>query len=280
MATARQLLDTRGDTKLASFSGDRSKFEAWAFLFESYGHLLGWGEQIDMAIKEQAPIEAAALGDVARSLNHDLYYLLASKMQGPAASVVKLVERGNGLEAVRMLYKEYRTGLAEDHSQMLSMILTPDWWKTRDQSAFVDTLLAWDELISQYELATSEKVTDKMKVATILAHSPQMVKDTLHSATREVRGSYATVRQFIWENLLARRVAGPPMDSTAMDVDAVQKGGGGKGEVCAVCGKPGHKPSACWWRPGGGKDPKGKSPGKGKGDGKDKSHKDKSDGKD
>ena len=59
-----------------------------------------------------------------------------------------LVERGSGIEAVRMIYKEYRTGLAEDHAQMLSMVLTPTWWKDpeRQNKCFADMLLLWDEV--------------------------------------------------------------------------------------------------------------------------------------
>ena len=129
---AKQLLDPRSDIKLKEFGGDRSKFEHWAYMFESYVHLLGWGSQIEEAIGCTTKIDPEALGEAAREYNEHPYWLLATKVQGPAASVVKLVKRGNGMEAVRKLYKEYRTGLAEDHSQMLSMILTPTWWATRE----------------------------------------------------------------------------------------------------------------------------------------------------
>ena len=45
---ARQLLDTRADAKLSEFAGVREKFENWAFLFESYAHLFGWGEYVEV----------------------------------------------------------------------------------------------------------------------------------------------------------------------------------------------------------------------------------------
>jgi hypothetical protein len=200
----RQLLDTRNDAKLDNFPGKREGFENWAFMFESYAHLMGWGILVDAAIVEQQPITDVGLSADARAINHDLYFLLASKVRGPAAAVVKLVDRGNGLEATRRLYKEYRTGLAEDHASLLSQILTPTWWRERSAESFTDVLLAWDELTSRYELASGERVTDAMRVATVLAHAPGEVKTLLHTASRDIRRTYSTLRQYIWEGVLSR----------------------------------------------------------------------------
>ena len=49
--TSRQLLDTRSDAKLDAFNGKRQDFETWAFLFESYAHLLGWGAMADTKLR-------------------------------------------------------------------------------------------------------------------------------------------------------------------------------------------------------------------------------------
>eukprot|EP00974_Lingulodinium_polyedra_P077007 7455810-Lingulodinium_polyedra.AAC.1 len=106
MAGARTLqLDTRSDAKLGDFDGKRDKFEQWAFMFESYAHLMGWGPLVDAAIREPDPLLESRLGAGAKAINGDIYYLLATKVKGSACSVVKLVERGNGLEAVRRLYR-------------------------------------------------------------------------------------------------------------------------------------------------------------------------------
>ena len=141
-AAGRQLLDTRDSARLSDFSGDREKFEQWSFMFESYAHLMGWGRFIEAAIREQNPITQERLGADCAAINGDVYYLLAARVKGPACSVVKLVERGNGMEAVRRIYKEYRAGLAEDHASLLSMVLTPTWWKDRESESFTDVLLA------------------------------------------------------------------------------------------------------------------------------------------
>ena len=68
----RQLLDTRSDAKLESFNGKRPEFEAWAFLFESYAHLLGWGAMVDYARVSPDPIVHTSLAEEARNVNGDL----------------------------------------------------------------------------------------------------------------------------------------------------------------------------------------------------------------
>eukprot|EP00959_Pyramimonas_sp_CCMP1952_P230006 4808525-Pyramimonas_sp.AAC.1 len=69
---------------------------------------------------------------------------------------------------------------------MLQQILTPTWWKDREgKERFTEVLIAWDELISRYERATGEQVTQNMKTSTIMAHAPEEVKVMLRSAQRE-----------------------------------------------------------------------------------------------
>ena len=84
--------------------------------------------------------------------------------------------------------------------------------------------LAWDELTSRYELASGERVTDAMRVATVLAHAPEEVKTLLHTASRDIRRTYATLRQYIWEGVLSRvdhrKDGGGPV---SMEVDAIQR---------------------------------------------------------
>ncbi len=223
-AGGRQLLDTRSDAKLDNFNAKRESIENWAFMFESYAHLMGWGVLVDAATVEQQLVTDVGLPADARAINHDLYFLLASKVRGPAAAVVKLMDRGSGLEATRRLYKEYRSGLAENHASLLSQILTPTWWRERSAESFTDVLLAWDELTSRYELASGERVTDAMRVATVLAHAPEEVKTLLHTASRDIRRAYATLRQYIWEGVLSRvdhrKDGNGPV---SMGVDAIQR---------------------------------------------------------
>ena len=70
-------------------------------MFESYAHLLGWGTYVEAAIAERRPFAPERLDEAASLINDHIYFLLVAKVKGPADCVVKLAERGNGLEAVR-----------------------------------------------------------------------------------------------------------------------------------------------------------------------------------
>ena len=82
-ATTRQVLDTQSDVQLKDFNGNRSKFEHWAYMFESYVHLLGWGSQVEEAIRQPTSIDPEKISSSAKECNGDLYWLLATKVQGP-----------------------------------------------------------------------------------------------------------------------------------------------------------------------------------------------------
>ena len=154
-AAAIQLLDHRGIAKVPIFSGRRQDFEEWAFPFESYCSLLGWEAYVTNAVRNPAEIEIVDLLTEPEAVGRSLYHLLVSTVKCTALSVVKLTERGNRLEAIRRLYIEFRPRLNEEHGSMLQMILTPTWWKERDNKAtFTEILITWDERVARYEQAT------------------------------------------------------------------------------------------------------------------------------
>ena len=64
--TRAATLDTRSDAKLGDFDGKRDKFEQWAFMFESYAYLMGWGILVDAAIREPNPIVGAISAETLR----------------------------------------------------------------------------------------------------------------------------------------------------------------------------------------------------------------------
>lgn len=270
-----QLLDQRGIGKCKGFSGKREDFEKFIFPFESYCALLGWESLMIAARDETTEIDNDLLNDDAKAISRSLYHLLVSLCEGMAMNIVKLTERGNGFEALRKLYKEFRPKLAEEAGALLQAILTPTWWKER-KCLFTETLVAWDDLIERYRLATSENITDNMKCSTILAHAPEMVKVILRSAPAEVRRSHLAMRTCIWEAVVGLAASAPSIlagaattgSSNDMDVDAIGKGRG-KDVKCHNCGKSGHYQRDCWFDPtnkGKGKC-SGKSKGKGKGGG-------------
>ena len=133
MAAARpELLDSRVLRKVEVFDGKRENFETWIFTFESYMGLLNWSQYAEAARDAPQPVTMEGLpSDDARALSGSLYYLFVQHVKGQALSVVKLVDRGNGFEALRQLYLEYRSAMPEDHATLQTTILTPTWWKDR-----------------------------------------------------------------------------------------------------------------------------------------------------
>ena len=122
-----ELLDTRGAFKAPAFSGKREDFENWIFRFESYAGMLGWESAVAVVSTLAATLDEELLDEEQRVVSRALYHLLVTVCSGPALSLVKLTRRGQGFEALRRLYREYRTGLHEDHATMLAAILTPTW---------------------------------------------------------------------------------------------------------------------------------------------------------
>ncbi|CAK0790198.1 unnamed protein product, partial [Prorocentrum cordatum] len=267
-AAGVQLLDSRGIGKVPTFSGKREDFEDWIFPFESYCGLLGWTAGLERSRGAEEPLTADDLGEQGVLVGRSLYHLLASTTKGTAQSVVKLCPRGDGFEAMRRLCREYRPRLNEEHGQMLQQTLTPTWWKDREgKGRFTEVLIAWDELISRYERATGEQVTQNMKTSTIMAHAPEEMKVMLRSAQREVRSDITQMRNCIFEAVIGQSgvVSRPPTankGSNDMDVDAISKGKGKDGkDKCQICHKPSHTARDCFWRD------KGKQKGDGKGRG-------------
>ncbi|CAK0827956.1 unnamed protein product [Prorocentrum cordatum] len=267
-AAGVQMLDSRGVGKVPTFSGKREDFEDWIFPFESFCGLLGWTAGLDRSREAEEPLTVDDLGEQGVQVGRSLYHLLASTTKGTAQSIGKLCPRGDGFEAMRRLHKEYRPRLNEEHGQMLQQILTPLWWKDREgKERFTEVLIAWGELISRYERATGEQVTQNMKTSTIMAHAPEEVKVMLRSAQREVRSDVTQMRNCIFEAVIGQSgvVAKPPTanwGSNDMDVDAISKGKGKDGkDKCQICHKPSHAARDCFWRD------KGKQKGDGKGRG-------------
>ncbi|CAK0811260.1 unnamed protein product, partial [Prorocentrum cordatum] len=252
-AAGVQLLDSRGVGKVPTFSGKREDFEDWIFPFESFCGLLGWTAGPDRSREAEEPLTADDLGEQGVRVGRSLYHLLASTTKGTAQSIVKLCPRGDGFEAMRRLYKEYRPRLNEEHGQMLQQILTPLWWKDREgKERFTEVLIAWDELISRYERATGEQVAQNMKTSAIMAHAPEVVRVMLRSAQREVRSDITQMRNCIFEAVIGQSgvVAKPPTanrGSNDMGVDAISKGKDGK-DKCQICRKPSHAARDCFWR--------------------------------
>ena len=135
---------TRG-IRPPNYDGRREAFESWAFQFEAYGGLLGWTTLLEAAVQRQdTPVVLAEQAEETIKISAAIYHILAQCVRGPALSILKLTPRGQGLEAVRRLYREYRPQIEEDFAEVLATILKPTWWHERRAQPFTVLFTRWD----------------------------------------------------------------------------------------------------------------------------------------
>ena len=258
-----------------TFSGDPSEFESYFFALEAEITEMGWKDLLDGAIRHQGTITPASIVNAEiQEVNRNLSTFLSMRMRGKAQTMTRLAGAGNGFEAIRQIYADYRPqGATSEHSLMMT-IVQPKWW-TSDQHAkrnFVEILHDWDELCSQYELLTGDPISERLRCATIIGHAPLNIKKMLESSSKDVRESYSTMRTRIREHCLEKDPKAfvpraPEPESTPMEVGAI----GFDKPRCSVCNRLGHTASQCWFK-GGKAGAKGKAQdpgGKGANGGKD-----------
>ncbi|CAK0790328.1 unnamed protein product, partial [Prorocentrum cordatum] len=248
-AAGVQLPDSRGVGKVPAFTGKRGDFEYWIFPFWSYCGLLGWTARLELARDAEKPFSVEHIGEQGVQVGWGLYHLLASTTEVAAQSIVKLCQRGDGFE------------------------------DRQGKERFTEVPGAWGELISLYERATGEEVTQNMETGAIMARAPDDVTMP-RSAQRDARIDIAQIRTCIFEAAIGQSgVIAKPLaagrSSSGTGVDAISKGKSKQGSTdkCQLCNEANHAARDCYWRDR----RKQKSGGKGggKGFGKDGKGKDK-----
>jgi len=205
MVASVEVLDPKGAIKCPHFSGRREDFEAWAFPFESYVGLLGWSFYVERTIIAKTTTDNDTLEEEPLKVSRTLYHLLATTTRGPAQSLIKLTKGGHGLEALRRLYADHRTNLDEDHAMALGGILTPNWWSDRSDQIFTGILTQWGELVADYQRATGEAISDRVKISVIVTHAPKYVKNFLTGLLPRETTEYVSLRHAAWQSVLGQR---------------------------------------------------------------------------
>ena len=197
-------------------------------------------------------------------------------MKGRLLSILRtpsLVASSNGFEAIRLIHQEIEPSTGAASIGLLETILAiPEPPKG---TPLRDSILAVERLFEDYEVSSTEKLSENLKIATLRkllpaelkVHATLLVKDgvTYDQVKKAVTEYEVADRSF--QALKPEAVYG---GAIPMDVDAIQvKGKGKKGgkdgkPTCKICGKNHH--GECWAK---GQQGKGKTQqGKGKGDGK------------
>ncbi|CAK0838226.1 unnamed protein product [Prorocentrum cordatum] len=180
-----------------TFGGVRDEFESYFFTMEAEVTEMGWRHLYDAAVTHVGPISFESItNEETRELSRNLGTFLAMKMRGKAQTMTKLAGAGNGFEALRQIYADYRPqGGTSEHS-LLTTTVQPKWWTNDDHSrrSFAEVLHDWDRLVTQCELASQEKISDIMKCATILGYAPLQIRKVLDGASQEVKENCAVMR--------------------------------------------------------------------------------------
>ena len=124
------LLDSRGFTKPPRLDGRQLHWAAWAFRVESFASLCGWYDYMDQARQATALLDFSALVGNAAEVAKSLYHFLVQTVDGRAVELIHLVQRGNGLEAWRVLCREYKPAAGGRFAKMLRNILNPKSWQS------------------------------------------------------------------------------------------------------------------------------------------------------
>lgn len=145
-----QLLDTRGFSKVPHFSGKDEDWADYIFKFDGYATLLGWGDRLEKAATHPSVIENSRLLDESRQVSTNLYAILQLNTSGKALGIVRLVPRGEGMEAWRQLHREYAPDVGGRHAGLLRSILNPKWWLDHEEKPFMELLNAWEAQVIRY----------------------------------------------------------------------------------------------------------------------------------
>ena len=231
---------------------------------------------IDTAITRTDPVRMGDLSPEAQGRSQALYSFLSGLVKGRLLSILRtpsLVASSNGFEAIRLIHQEIEPSTGAVSIGLLETILAiPEPPKG---TPLRDSILAVERLFEDYEVSSTEKLSENLKIATLRkllpaelkVHATLLVKDgvTYDQVKKAVTEYEVADRSF--QALKPEAVYGGaiPMDVDAIQVEGKGKKGGKDGKpTCKICGKNHH--GECWAK---GQQGKGKTQqGKGKGDGK------------
>ena len=215
------------------FSGEEADWTAWSFKFDSFAACAGWADNMDTARAMDVPVSNDQLGERAGRMSTAIYHTLVQLMDGRALAILQLTPRGNGLEAWRLLCREFQPRVGGRFATMLRAILRPDWWL--NEPDFRRALAVWDGQVLTYDAQSGEPLSERIKTAVIMEFAPKHVSELLALSPPETRDSYPLLRDALRSLSDANRVyshagfgaplGGPaPMDTSAAIAAAAMGG--------------------------------------------------------
>ena len=182
--SARMQHDVSADFKvpLPMFSGRNDDWPVWSARFGAYAELAGWTGVLEVAQAQTGPISMVGASLEAIRLGKIIYAVWLTKTEGKAFSIVHLTARGAGAEAWRLLHAEYAVSSGARLGNMVREVVCPRDQCSADVSAgkdFLTTLIEWEIKVAAYEVASRDRISEEVRVATVMDHAPRAVKSML-----------------------------------------------------------------------------------------------------
>ena len=211
--------------------------------------------------KDDTPVAMSELTSEGKEASRKLHSILCSYTKGRPYRVVKHTQDENGMEAYRMLMKEYQPVNRARSLELFHNMLN---YRFRKDKGIAENILEYEARIEQYEKSTGEKVQENLKVSTLIqGMRPEVKRHLLLNLDEKTK--YMDLRQYLvnyesterWTNSLAQQQQGTPYRTTT---DLIEKGDDHGGVAAMDINQAWGKGK--WFNKGG---YKGQSFGKGKG---------------
>ncbi len=242
---ARNLLDTRVLGKPPVFTGEagdgKVTWEEFSFILKSYVGIMSTEMVTDMDVIEanlNTDMNNSGLPAPTESLSRTLFYILVMLTKAEPLALVRKAGTQQGYEAWRCLCRRYQPDTVGRHMGVLQGVLSPELSATN----FMADLVSWENRVRIYEEQSKESLSESIKTAVLLKHSPEEVRVHLQMNQELLGTDYQHMRRSIEGFLLARTTwsvsgASTPGASsllnsktTPMEVGAVQAKSKSKGK--------------------------------------------------
>lgn len=202
--------DVKGIGKPGNFDGKAERFDEWKAKLIAYLRLstpgcqewIEWAKDKNELIDED-DVKNEYLGDYQKVLDFGvkIYSVLLALTEGDAFRIVHSVQSGNGLEAIRVLWRRYEPKTPGTKRAVLKAILAMPTAKKPEE---VEKILLHSEgLMRKYECMSNYTLPDDLKVNILLEICPKDFREHLEVATKDK--DYKEVRDEVYSYIERKR---------------------------------------------------------------------------
>ena len=187
--TAPSLIDTKLLGRPKGYSGNRSEWNQWKFVFKAYVGALSSEmlRKIDHAEKSIGAMPLGAFTPEEQVEARTLNYILAQTLTGSSLHLLMNVEYYNGYEAWRQLVRREEPTAGSAQVNQLTGILRMKF--TGKMEHFEDEVMKFESAVLTYERTHTEIFPDTLHQALLKANAPSELKGQVEMQ------SYATARE-------------------------------------------------------------------------------------